>query len=91
VTSRWQKANVSHNLAKCLTNGFAFVTVAQHRYGVAFKRAPVTGIPDWLSNFGADYAIKSTSIDADAVDVRFKARALPWTRHAGGVPRTSGR
>ena len=63
--------NMSHNLAKYLTNGFAFVTVAQDQYGVAFKDAPVTGIPDWLSNFGVDYARKSTLMDADALDIRF--------------------
>ena len=63
--------NISHNLAKYLTNGFAFVTVAEDQYGVAFKGSPVTGIPDWLSTFGADYARKSTLVDADALDIRF--------------------
>ena len=64
--------NFSHQLVKYLTSGFAFTTVAEDQYGTAFKGAPVTGVPDWLSTFGVDYTHKSTFIDSDALDVRFQ-------------------
>lgn len=63
-------ANASHLLAKYLTNGFAFTTVAEDQYGTAFKSDPVTGIPDWLSTFGVDYNHKNLAFDQDALDIR---------------------
>jgi iron complex outermembrane receptor protein len=63
-------ANASHVLAKYLTNGLAFDTVAEDQYGVAVKGTPISGIPDWLSTFGADYSRKSTIVDDDNFDVR---------------------
>ena len=62
--------NVSHTLAKYLTNSFAFATVAEDQFGIALKGAPITGIPNWLSTFGADYTRKSTLLDGDRFDVR---------------------
>ena len=62
--------NVSHLLAKYLTSGLAFDTVAEDQYGVAIKGTPVTGIPDWLSTFGVDYNRKSTFLDNDGINVR---------------------
>ncbi len=62
--------NFSHQLVKYLTSGFAFTTVAEDQYGIAFKGAPVSGVPDWLSTFGADYNHKSTFVDNDVLDVR---------------------
>ena len=71
VTQNFQLfGNVSHLLAKYLTSDFAFVTVSQDQYGVSFKGAPVSGIPDWLSTFGADYNRKGLFRDGDIVDVR---------------------
>jgi iron complex outermembrane recepter protein len=63
--------NVSHLLAKYLTSGNAFDTVAEDQFGTAFKGTPETGIPDWLSTFGIDYAKKSIVLDNDALNVRF--------------------
>ncbi len=62
--------NVSHLLAKYLVSGFAFDTVAEDQYGIQLKGNPVSGIPDWLSTFGADYARKSLFLDSDALNVR---------------------
>ena len=62
--------NVSHVLAKFLTSGFAFDTVAEDQYGIELKGNPVSGVPDWLSTFGVDYSRKSTFIDNDAINVR---------------------
>jgi iron complex outermembrane receptor protein len=62
--------NVSHLLAKYLTSGFAFDTVAEDQYGIELKGNPVSGIPDWLSTFGADYQRKSTFMDSDNINVR---------------------
>jgi iron complex outermembrane receptor protein len=62
--------NFSHLLAKYLTTGFALDTVAQEQYGVVIKGTPITGIPDWLSTFGVDYAGKNALLDADAYNVR---------------------
>jgi len=78
ATAQWQVtpdiqlfANVSHILAKYLTSDAAFTTVAEDQYGTAFKGAPETGVPDWISTFGVDYGHKSTLVDNDAVNVRF--------------------
>jgi iron complex outermembrane receptor protein len=71
VTSSLQVfGNVSHLLAKYLTTGFSYDTVAEEQYGIAFKGTPVTGVPDWLSTFGVDYARRNTLIDADSLDLR---------------------
>jgi iron complex outermembrane receptor protein len=78
ATATWQVtpdvqlfANGSHILAKYLTSNSAFTTVAEDQYGTAFKGAPETGVPDYISTFGVDYSHKSTFIDSDAVNVRF--------------------
>ena len=72
LTPAWQVfGNFSHLSAKYLTSGFAFDTVAEDQYGTEFKGDPVSGVPDWLANFGVDYARKSTFTDNDAVNVRF--------------------
>ena len=63
-------ANGSHVLAKYLKEDFAFVTVAQDQYGIALRGAPVTGVPDWLSTFGADYSHKSTLREGDLFEAR---------------------
>ncbi len=63
--------NASHILAKYLASDSAFTTVAEDQYGTAFKGAPETGVPDWVSTFGVDYGHKSTLVDNDAVNVRF--------------------
>ncbi len=62
--------NVSHLLAKYLTTGLDFDTVAEDQYGVSIKGSPVSGIPDWLSTFGADYDKKSIFLDNDHFNVR---------------------
>jgi iron complex outermembrane receptor protein len=62
--------NVSHLLAKYLQSGFALDTVAEDQYGIETKGAPQSGIPDWLSTFGVDYAKKSLFMDSDALNVR---------------------
>jgi len=63
--------NASHILAKYLASDSAFTTVAEDQYGTAFKGAPETGVPDWISTFGVDYGHKSGLVDNDAVNVRF--------------------
>ena len=62
--------NASYTLAKYLRNSLSFVTVAEDQYGVALKGTHVSGVPDWLSTFGADYHIKSAIRDGDAFDAR---------------------
>jgi iron complex outermembrane receptor protein len=62
--------NVSHQLAKYLTTGLDFDTVAEDQYGVSIKGSPISGIPDWLSTFGADYDKKSIFLDNDHFNVR---------------------
>ncbi len=62
--------NVSHLLAKYLTSGLAFDTVAEDQYGVSIKGQPISGIPDWLSTFGFDYKRRSNLMDGDVFDAR---------------------
>ncbi len=72
ITPAWQLfGNFSHLSAKYLTSGFAFDTVAEDQYGIELKGNPVSGVPDWLANFGVDYNRKSTFVDNDAVNIRF--------------------
>jgi iron complex outermembrane receptor protein len=63
-------ANVSHLLAKNLRTSFSYDTVAEEQYGIGFKGAPVTGVPDWLSTFGVDYTRKTILADRDSLDLR---------------------
>jgi len=65
--------NFSHVLAKYLTNYFTYVTVAEDQYGIAFKGAPIAGVPNWLSTFGLDWSRKHAMVDGDAFDLRFGA------------------
>jgi iron complex outermembrane receptor protein len=62
--------NASWTRARYLQTDFAFVTVAEDQYGIGIRGAPVTGIPDWLSTFGADYTKKSLVRDGDTFNVR---------------------
>ena len=62
--------NVSHLLAKYLTTGLDFDTVAEDQYGVSLKGQAISGIPDWLSTFGVNYSRKSTFLDNDAMNIR---------------------
>ena len=72
LTPNWQLfGNFSHLSAHYLTSGFAFDTVAEDQYGTEYKGDPVSGVPDWLANFGVDYQRKSQFLDNDAVNVRF--------------------
>ena len=72
LTPNWQVfGNFSHLSAHYLTSGFAFDTVAEDQYGTEYKGNPVSGVPDWLGNFGVDYSRKSQFLDDDAVNVRF--------------------
>jgi iron complex outermembrane receptor protein len=71
LTPSWQLfGNFSHLKATYLTSGFAFDTVAEDQYGTEFKGDPVSGVPDWLANFGVDYSRKTTFLDDDATNVR---------------------
>jgi len=72
LTPNWQLfGNFSHLSAHYLTSGFAFDTVAEDQYGTEYKGDPISGVPDWLANFGVDYSQKSMFLDSDAVNVRF--------------------
>ncbi len=63
-------ANGSHQLAKYLVSSPEFVTVAEDQFGTGFKGTPQTGIPDWLSTFGADYNRDNTLRDGDKFNAR---------------------
>jgi iron complex outermembrane receptor protein len=62
--------NASYTRGRYLTSAFAFTTVAEDQYGVAIKGDPVTGVPAWLSTFGADWTRKSTLEDGDDFNIR---------------------
>ena len=71
VTPEFQLfGNVSHLLAKYLTTGLDFDTVAQDQYGISIKGTPISGIPDWTANFGFDWSHKNIVEDDDSFDVR---------------------
>jgi len=62
--------NASHQLAKYLVTNVASVTVQEDQFGDAIKGTPVSGVPDWTSNFGVDWTPKSVFRDGDALEVR---------------------
>jgi iron complex outermembrane receptor protein len=64
-------ANGSHTLAKYLKTYLASVTVFEDQFGLAQKGTPITGVPDWLSNFGVQYDHKDTFRDGDTMAIRF--------------------
>jgi len=66
--------NASWVRARYLTSGLGFVTVAEDQYGVAVRGTPISGIPDYLANFGVDYNNKNMLLDNDAFHVRFSGQ-----------------
>ena len=75
ITPHWQLfGNTSYLLAKYLQNALEFVTVFEDQYGAGIKGSPISGIPNWLANFGVEWDNKNTFIDGDAVSVRFSGQ-----------------
>ncbi len=62
--------NFSKTLAKYLASNFGYVTVSEDQFGIDLKGAPVTGVPDWISTFGADYTQRSLIRDDDSMELR---------------------
>ena len=62
--------NFSHTLAKYLASNFGYATVSEDQFGIDLKGAPISGVPDWISTFGADWAQKSLLRDGDALEIR---------------------
>jgi iron complex outermembrane receptor protein len=62
--------NASHQLAKYLVTNVASVTVQEDQFGDAIKGTPVSGVPNWTSNFGVDWTPKSVFRDGDMLEVR---------------------
>jgi iron complex outermembrane receptor protein len=62
--------NASHQLAKYLVTNVASVTVQEDQFGDAIKGTPISGVPDWTSNFGVDWTPKSVFMEGDMLEVR---------------------
>jgi iron complex outermembrane receptor protein len=62
--------NFSKTLAKYLASNFGYATVSEDQFGIDLKGAPISGVPDWLSTFGADWTRKSTLVDGDVFGAR---------------------
>lgn len=85
--------NASHVLAKYLKNYFAYITVGEDQFGIAFKGAPVAGVPDWLANFGVDVTRRGVLRDGDEFSLRFSGaytgnQAITYNLH-GNSPAPS--
>jgi iron complex outermembrane receptor protein len=75
VTPHWQvSANGSYLLAKYLKENPAFTTIGEDQYGLALKDEPISGVPAFLANFGADYDTKDMLLDGDAFSARFSGQ-----------------
>jgi iron complex outermembrane receptor protein len=75
VTPHWQlSANGSYLLAKYLKENPAFTTIGEDQYGLAFKDQPISGVPAFLANFGADYDNKNVLMEGDAFSARFSGQ-----------------
>ena len=66
--------NGSHLLAKYLVTNPAFSTIGEDQYGLAIKGDPISGVPDWLANFGVDYSTKHIFLDNDEFSARFSGQ-----------------
>lgn len=72
VTPHWQVfGTTSFVLAKYLKTALAFTTVFEDQYGAGIKGFPISGIPDWLANFGVEYDNTNLLVDDDNLSVRF--------------------
>jgi iron complex outermembrane recepter protein len=75
VTPHFQlSANGSYLLAKYLKENPAFTTIGEDQYGLALQDQPISGVPAFLANFGADYNNKNLLIDGDAFSARFSGQ-----------------
>jgi iron complex outermembrane receptor protein len=72
VTPNWQLfGNASYTRAHYLVTTLGYATVQEDMFGVVVKGTPVTGVPDWISTFGVDYANTGLLRDGDKLNVRF--------------------
>lgn len=75
ISPHWQLfGNTSYLLAKYLKNALEFTTVFEDQYGAGVKGSPISGIPDWLANFGVEWDNKNFFLDGDAISVRFSGQ-----------------
>jgi len=75
ATPEWQFfGNASHTLAHYLVTTFAYATIQEDQFGVVVKGDPITGVPDWLSTFGADWSRGSLLRDGDHMNVRLEGQ-----------------
>jgi len=75
INPNWQVfANGSYLLAKYLKTNPAFTTIGEDQYGLAFKDTPISGVPAFLANFGADYDTKNIFFDQDAFSARLSGQ-----------------
>lgn len=75
LTPRWQLfGNVSYTLAKYLATSLASVTVQEDQFGLAIRGDNISGIPDWISTFGADYDHHDLFLPKDELNVRFQGQ-----------------
>jgi iron complex outermembrane receptor protein len=96
VSPDWQLfGNVSHTLAHYLVTSFGYATIQEDQFGVVVKGSPVTGVPDWLSTFGADWQHSSLLRDGDHFNARFEGQYtghqatsydLNGTQNVGVIP-----
>jgi len=75
VAPAWQFFfNGSYLLAKYLKTNPAFSTIGEDQYGLAIKDTPISGVPDFLANFGVDYDTTNLLLDSDAFSARFSGQ-----------------
>ena len=62
--------NGSYVLAKYLKTDLAVSTIAEEQFGFAIKDAPISGVPAFVVNLGADYHHRNILRDGDAFSAR---------------------
>jgi len=89
------RGNASHQLAKYLVTNVASVTVQEDQFGDAIKGTPVSGVPNWTSNFSLDWTPKSVFLDGDQLEVspsgqysghQYATTDLTGTENIGPLP-----
>ncbi len=66
--------NASHTIAKYLNSYLASTTVFEDQFGLAQSGAPITGVPDWIANFGVQYDKHDMFRENDDLSVRFSGQ-----------------
>ncbi len=66
--------NFSYNIDKYLVTTLASATIFEDQFGIVQSGQPITGVPDWIANFGVDYTKHNLFREDDEMNLRFSGQ-----------------